>query len=177
MAVKKDLLEITGEQIIALLQEGATRKEIQTKYEISGQKLASMVKKAKAEEKEAIVGKVDEKIPASAFAKSSNVVNDGTMGDSVVMTIDEFREYNVANGRTPAGRNLGIKTQMNTGELRVLLSLRGRGITPDEMKRAAWEQHGMEEEDLIKLAYALCKEEESKPADILKQLNIRMPRR
>jgi len=172
MAEKKDILEITGEQVIALLNEGMSRKDIQAKYKITGQKLAALVRKAKKDEREELVGKPEEEIPPSAFAKSSNVLVDGTMGDSVVMTIDEYREYSVANGRTPSGRPLGVKTPMNTGELRVMLNLRGRGVTAEQMKQAMFDQHGMEQADIVRLARMLCREEESKIGDILKQLNI-----
>jgi len=167
---KSKVLEITGKQIVDLLNEGVPRKEIQEKYKISGQKLSALVRKHKQDEKDEINGDPEEAIPASAFAKTMTSEREGC----VRMTVEEFREYNIANGRSPTGRPLKMKTKMNTGELRVLLNLRGRGVSAAEMKKAAFEMHGVDEKDLYRLAVELCREEESELKDILKQLNIKV---
>ncbi len=173
----KEKIEITGELALADIASGMSKKEIADKYGVSGQKVAGVIRAYKVQEKEDATGAKDELIPPEVFAKKANVLLDTNMGSSVVLTNDEFIEYSLANGRTKTGRPQAVKTQLNTGELRILLNLRSRGATPDGIKELIHDLHGATERDIIKVAYALCMEEESKPMDILRQLNIKVPTR
>ncbi len=61
---------------------------------------------------------------------------------------------------------------MNTGEVRIMLNMRSRGMSPVDMKEALLAKHGASEFDLYKVIIALCKEEESEVIDLMKQFAI-----
>ena len=100
---------------------------------------ATNASKAKAEEK-----KVEETTPVS--------------GGSRTMTAEEYQAYSKANGRS-FGREEGTKTVLTTQELRVLINAKW---TPDMIK----DKHGLEDEELKQVVWALSKEERrDKPID------------
>ena len=169
MATKK--VELTAELVLEKITNGESRKSIQAEFDISGQKLSAMIRKAKQDEKDLVTIPSDEIIPASAFAKSSGVIADASMGDSVVLTMAEYDEYSAANGMH-RGRKLGTYSQMNTGEVRIMLNMRSRGMSAVDMKESLLSKHGASEFDLYKVIVALCKEEESEVGDLMKQFAI-----
>ncbi len=164
-------VELTPELALEKIADGVTRKSIQEEFGISGQKLSALIRKAKQDEKDKVTIPADEMIPASAFAKSTSVIADASMGDSVVMTMAEYDAYSKANGMH-RGRKLGTYTQMNTGEVRIMLNMRSRGLSANDMKESLLAKHGASEFDLYKVIIALCKEEESEVVDLMRQFNI-----
>ena len=173
MASDNTKVTVTEEVIMEDLKAGLSKTQIAEKHGITTQKVSGLIRKAANSKKTAAVNPKDEEIPPQAFAKSSGVIIDENMGQSVVMTATEYAEYSRANGRIN-GRAEGVKTPLNTGELRIALNLRSQNGTPATIKKYLMDKHGITEKDIVAVAYALCKEEESVPKDILMQLGIRI---
>jgi len=169
MATKK--VELTSELALEEIASGKNRKAIQAEYDVTGQKLSALIRKAKKDEIDKVTLPADQHIPASAFSKSNPMVDMTGVGESVVLTMAEYDEYCAANG-TFRGRKLGTYTQMNTGEVRIMLNMRSRGMPSSDMKESLLAKHGASEADLYRVIVELCKEEESEPVDLLKQFGI-----
>lgn len=148
-----DNIEVTAEQIQALLDEGKTKTEIGQEFGISAQKVGTILAAANKALATTGVAKTEivDEIPASAFAKEYNASDITAHGGITILTATEYDEYSKANGRV-MGRKKGQKTKCSIEELRALINSKWN-------PKQIMDKHGMDDEDFKQLVWKLSKQE------------------